>query len=92
MRRGIRIVCRVWLVSYRVELSCLRHPIAQTGGRTLRKLDEPPIEVWGLLLPAGGGRCGMLPGSERCSGGGEMVGFIRDECRQGMYVMIRDRS
>lgn len=56
-------------------------------GRTFRKLRELPIGLWGLWVSDGAGGtdvCGMLPGRERCEGGGEMVRFMRDGVRAWM--------
>jgi len=53
--------------------------------RTFRKLSGLPIGLWGLWFSDGaGGMCGMLPGRERCEGGGGMVGFMRDGVRAWM--------
>lgn len=60
------------------------------SGRALRKVRELPIELWCGGGGGGGGRCGMLPGSERCSGGG-IIGWVHASCWFG-FVMIYDGS
>lgn len=60
------------------------------SGRALRKVRELPIELW--CGGGGGGRCGMLAGSERCSGVGGMVGFMRVVVRLGLSCYTMDQE